>query len=487
MRAMRIKKLLSLLTAIVLAVCIFPCVAFAEADISSVDSTSNTAEEMHVIFDPFENLKEDDISTINYALDVFTENTDIFTCIAITDNIGEEKTPEAAKDYAEKLMTVYGGTKEHALLLFLNNDTGDDYIIGKGKGQYYSQTTDFTDELVETWKSSRDSSTYVECALIFVAVADGQKYDMEQWWETVSQNGGEIPTTEESPIENEFTDITASANPADNSNNSDNLKKSDSGADLTGEVISSPNGMAYIVDKNHHLTLDERNNLISQMEDYNDHTNLNMVISVCDDVGSDKSDSGVVDFADLMYEQYCGKNTDGILLLINNDTLYDYVSTSGAGINYYSDYRLEKIFDGIYDDLKDENYYYAASGFVSLAYHYFDAGKANNQTEILGSEFDPNTSIDVLLVAGFICLVIGIIIYIANANSYKLQRPNNSFYIVKGSMLFQQATDTFLGPITTRVYSPRSSSSGGGGGHSGHSSTHHSSSGGRHGGGGRHR
>ncbi len=468
---MRIKKLVSILTAIVLAVCIFPCTAFAEGDISSADSV---AEEMHVIFDPFEHLEEDDISTINYALDVFAENTDIFTCIAITDNIGEDQTKEAAQEYAKKLMTVYCGTKEHAILLLLNNVTGDDYIIGKGKGQYYSQSTDFTEELLETWKSSRDSGSFVECALIFIAVADGHKYTMEQWWENVSQNGGEIPTTEESSDENELADPV------------DNAQKSDSGADLTGEVISSPNGMAYIVDKNHHLTLDERNKLISQIEDYNDHTSLNMVISVCDDVGLDKSDEAVVDFADVMYEQYCGINTDGILLLINNDTLYDYISTSGAGINYYSDYRIDQILDGIHSDLKAEDFYSAASGFISLAYHYFDAGKANHQTEVLGSEFDPEASFEVILIAGFICLVVGIIVYIANANSYKLQRPNNSFYIVKGSMLFQQATDTFLGPITTRIYSPRSSGSGGGG-RSGHSSTHRSSGGGRHGGGGRHR
>ncbi|MCR4780564.1 MAG: hypothetical protein K5876_05650, partial [Ruminiclostridium sp.] len=62
-------------------------------------------------------------------------------------------------------------------------------------------------------------------------------------------------------------------------------------------------------------------------------------------------------------------------------------------------------------------------------------------------------------------------------------------YTLKDSLWFSQKTDTFVGNITSRIYSPRSSSSSGShsGGHSHHSSTHHSSGGGRHGGGGHHR
>ena len=87
-----------------------------------------------------------------------------------------------------------------------------------------------------------------------------------------------------------------------------------------------------------------------------------------------------------------------------------------------------------------------------------------------------------------IALIIGAIIYTSNKNKYRLQKPNTRDYMVNGSMLLNQSTDTYIGTVVNRVYSPRSSgSSGGGGGGSSHSSTHRSSGGGSHGGGGRHR
>lgn len=260
----------------------------------------------------------------------------------------------------------------------------------------------------------------------------------------------------------------------------------DPGTDLSGDMVVSANQKAYIVDESHYFTVKEREKLIVQAEEYTVKTGLNMVIAISDNVGSDKSDSGVVDYADLMYENLCGINTDGILFLINNDTKYDYISTSGSGINYYSDYRIERMMDNIYEYLPDGDYYRAASAFISSAKSYYDLGKANNQVEIAGAEFELSGFFNIFAIAIIIAVVIGLFISIGISNSYKLQKPGSEVYMVKGSKLFQQATDTYVDTITTRVYSPRSSGNSGGG-HSGHSSTHHSSGGGRHGGGGRHR
>lgn len=254
------------------------------------------------------------------------------------------------------------------------------------------------------------------------------------------------------------------------------------------DIISSDDGMAYILDDGAYFTHTERKLLMSQMQDYNKRTGLNIVIYACDDVGSDKSDYGVVDFADLTYEKYCGMNTDGILLLINNDTKYDYISTSGAGINYYSDYRIECILDNIYDYLVDKDFYMAASEFVSSCEYYFNQGKANHQIGVFNLEFEPEFFVETIFAHIFFALIVGLIVYLVNARAYKLQKVDGCVYISKNTLCFRRSTDTFLRTVTHRIYSPRSSGgSRSGSSHSSRSSTHRSSSGGRHGGGGRHR
>ena len=230
---------------------------------------------------------------------------------------------------------------------------------------------------------------------------------------------------------------------------------------------------------------DEREVLLSA-QTFADKTGFNVVILITDNVGYDKSDRGVIDYADVYYETLCGINTDGLLLLINNDTEYDYISTSGACINYYSDARIDSMFDWFFDDIKAGRYKQAALHFIDSADYYYRQGRANNQFELAGKEMDPS---EILVVGGVLfvfALSISCIIYSANKQKHMMQKPMNNWYVVKGSLLFSQATNTYVGTHTTRIYSPRSSGGGSHGG-GGRSSTHHSSGGGRHGGGGRHR
>lgn len=251
--------------------------------------------------------------------------------------------------------------------------------------------------------------------------------------------------------------------------------------------VSAAEYFGGVLDNGGYLTDEETRSIVEKAHNAAQEAQMNIVIYVCDNVGSDKSDRGVVDHADVTYEKLCGINTDGILFLINLDTKYDYISTSGVAINYFSDYRIDKMFDWFYSDLVKENYARAASGFIDSLLYYYHQGKANNQTEIGGKWIDPDEFFSMLFVAVIIALIIGAIIYSTNKNRYKLQRPNTREYMVNGSMLLNQSTDTYIGTVVNRVYSPRSSGSSGGGGGSSHSSTHRSSGGGSHGGGGRHR
>lgn len=252
-------------------------------------------------------------------------------------------------------------------------------------------------------------------------------------------------------------------------------------------VVFAENGHnAIVVDEFGYLSESDKKEILLSAQTFADESGFNVVILISDNVGYDKSDRGVIDYADVYYERLCGVNTDGILLLINNDTKFDWISTSGVCINYYSDERIDHMFDWFFNDIKAGRYKEAAMHFIDSADYYYRKGKANYQFEFAGREFDPEEILATFAFLLFFAFVIGLVIYAANNKKHMIQRPSNNWYVVKGSLLFSQATNTYLGTHTTRIYSPQNS--GGGGSHGGgHSSTHHSSGGGRHGGGGRHR
>lgn len=247
-----------------------------------------------------------------------------------------------------------------------------------------------------------------------------------------------------------------------------------------------------VVDNADIFTKSQESTLLTQAENVAAKTGLNIVVYTTEDVGADKSDDGVMDFADLRYEELCGMNTDGVLLLINNDTKFDWISTSGAGINYLSDYRIETIFNAMDRYYNKDDLYGASLCFVQKVETYCSQGKANNQQEFLGQEVDFDEAsasfFSVFMFAGFAGLIVGICTYAHYSRQYAISKPETANYTLKNSLIFTRKLDNFMGNITHRTYSPRSSGgSSHSGGHSHHSSTHHSSSGGRHGGGGHHR
>lgn len=242
----------------------------------------------------------------------------------------------------------------------------------------------------------------------------------------------------------------------------------------------------FIIDNWNHLSNTEIELLYQQAFDFSELSEMNVMLVISDDIGQPKTDAHTVEYADDLYDEYCGINTDGVLFLINNDTKYDYISTSGSAINYYSDYRIDTILDDTHDYLVGGDYYSAMRTFLNDIARYYRSGKANYQTEIFGMEADPVDFFSSFIIWGFIAAVIGLIIYMSNRKKYQLQKASANLYVNRNTFKLVQNTDTFLGVVTSRVYSPRNSGGSGGSG-GGHSSTHHSSGGGRHGGGGRHR
>lgn len=260
-------------------------------------------------------------------------------------------------------------------------------------------------------------------------------------------------------------------------------------------------GKAYILDRAGVITPSNEAEIEKEAVRIAQKTGFNIIVLTADDIGTPKTDAHTVEFADDTYEELCGINTDGILFLINCDTKYDYISTSGDCIEYFSDYRIDEIFDEIWDDMKAERFSQAAYGFIECVEYYYEEGRDNHDMHpdygVTAEPDDPLsrlTSIDpiemlhMLGVIAFLSLLIGTGIYSGNAKQFKVEKPGTRNYILDNSLVFDNKSDVFVGRVVNKTYSPRTRSSSGSSSRSGHhSSVHRSRSGGHHGGGGRHR
>lgn len=392
--------------------------------------------------------------------------------IISVDDAGLEENDESAKTYANAVYDDLCGLGTDGVLLLINNDSYYDYITTSGECVvlYNDERLSETLDKVCTHFSNDE---YYEGALQFL-VSLNDYYDADN----TKTDSGNI-------TDGEDNDDLIAENEKDKTN--DNV--------LFSYTTARGNFVEFYCDDPYAAVVDDADLFTETQESYigqyalqfADETGMNIIIATTEDIGSDKSDNAVINYADDMYDEICGINTDGVLFLINCDTKYDWISTSGKAINYYSDNRIEDIFDEIYDDLVDEDFYDAAIGFIDECGYYYDKGKANNQIGLGFIEFNPIAFFEIIISAGMFAVIAGIIIFAVNSSKYGMKRAETSKYVVRDSLYLEKNVNTSLGITVNRIYSPRSSSSGGSGGRSGRSSTHRSRSGGRHGGGGRRR
>lgn len=279
-------------------------------------------------------------------------------------------------------------------------------------------------------------------------------------------------------------------------------------------VIPSDNGISTLTLKNGYtamlhdiddsLTSDEELEVLGEMLNAVLELNFNIGIVITDDIGADKSDYGVMDFADVYYENYCRRDTNGILLLINNDNNYDWISTSGSCIDRFYG-KEDAIFDAFIDYIKDGNYSRACQSFIKEVRYY-----GNQSYDYYEDDYDDSSGIHfredgvsvhldsedfegfigLIIFCGFFALIAVSIFAGAINSSYKMKKNVTAAnYKLMNSLVFSQKTDTYLRTYTTRrtVSSSSSGSRSRSGSRSGGSRSHRSSGGGRHGGGGRRR
>lgn len=244
--------------------------------------------------------------------------------------------------------------------------------------------------------------------------------------------------------------------------------------------------IALLHDLDDSLTYDEEQELVSAIASTSKDTGYNIGVVITDDIGFNKSDYGVMDYADVYYEEYCGKNTDGILLLLNNDTKYDWISTSGDCIDiFYSD--IDIMFDNMWYYLDNGDFAGAINMFCNDVYRY--QNQDYDYDYEYSYEYDDDNGEDafVFIFIGLFFTVVSLLIFTVVINhSYKLKNINAAQYMLKNSLDFSICTDTYIRTYTTKTRISSSSSSGSRS-HSRSSRSHRSSGGGRHGGGGRRR
>lgn len=180
-----------------------------------------------------------------------------------------------------------------------------------------------------------------------------------------------------------------------------------------------------------------------------------------------------------------GVDFDGILFLLDMDNREAYISTSGSGIRYLTDERIERVLDRVFDSgLSDGDYFGAISAFIDATQSYLELGIPSNQYNQSEESKENKLSIFDILLALVGGTTTGGIFYGITKSRYKLRNPGNPFSYKNNSIVNiantkDELVDTF---VTHRVIpkpsNTKSSSSG-------RSSTHTSSSGRSHGGGGR--
>lgn len=212
---------------------------------------------------------------------------------------------------------------------------------------------------------------------------------------------------------------------------------------------------------------------------------------------------------DALFNPQADVDTDGVLLIINNSTKYDYISTSGMGQLYYyngaADNRVQYMFDSMRPYLESEDYVGAVGDYLENLDWFYETGIPKNAytyNESTGmyhyshkGELKEAKSLpfwfgkSMLMLVGLpigIGLLAALIAYFSISISYKRRIPlSPTNYISRKDTRFTVQQDMFLRKYVTKQHIDRDGGGGGGGGGGG--SSHSSSGGHSHGGGGSHR
>ena len=206
-------------------------------------------------------------------------------------------------------------------------------------------------------------------------------------------------------------------------------------------------------------------------------------------------DASQQDIADAFYEKGgFGLDSDqsGVLYYIDMYDRQEYISTTGAMIDYLTDERIELALDASNPNLRNGLYAAGAQAMLSKVTEFIKAGIPEGQYrydvvtgQMLTARHKVLTGTE-MLVGGGLCLLVGFIFIGWVKSRYKLKGSTYHYdYAMNADVDMKESRDDYLRTTVTRQRKAPPPSSGGGFGGSGGSGVHSSGGGVSHGGGGR--
>lgn len=239
------------------------------------------------------------------------------------------------------------------------------------------------------------------------------------------------------------------------------------------------------------LTEEEEKDLYDMATNYIEKYNMDMVL-----VTIDKNPYGVSDHYTQVYSQDfydyngfgIGTKKDGIIVLIDMDNRYPFITTTGEAQLVYDDERIENMHDEAYNYLSAGSYYDAFKAYIYRAEYYASKGIPESNKyycvdedgEYYKCKEEPKSvNWFITTISAILGSIIPVTLHIRKYRGIRLATNANAY--LKNSSITNNI-DQFLTTFTSRIR--RSSDSGSGGHGGGGSSISHGSSGMSHGGGG---
>ena len=231
-----------------------------------------------------------------------------------------------------------------------------------------------------------------------------------------------------------------------------------------------------IYDEANLLSEDEEASLMAQLEKYSSKYSADIAIVTTNDAGGMSSQAYADAYAEKIGQSMSGDEYLGILFLIDMDNRQIYMATQGQAMNYYDDYRINKVLDNCYSHITDGDYKGTCEAFLKGVRDYM--GQSTSKSARMDA-FD-------VLLRLLIAMAIGAVATFAMVfrRGGHVTTNSRTYFDASGSHL-DAKEDRFMNRTVTRRHIEKPKGGGGGHGGSGGDGIHTSSGGGTHGGGGR--
>lgn len=255
-------------------------------------------------------------------------------------------------------------------------------------------------------------------------------------------------------------------------------------------ALAAPDARVY--DRADLFTAAEEKQISAAITDFQKATGMDFVVLTNSDEQKEESQQQI---ADNFYDQGgfgLGTEKSGALFYIDMYNRQEYLSTTGAMIDYITDSRLDAVLDVGYTSLRKGDYAEAVLNALAKVQSYVKAGIPEGQYrydvvtgQVLTARHHALTGTE-MLVGALICLGIGLVFTVAVQARYKLKGSTYHYdYADNATVEITESRDDYLRTTVTRVPKGPPPGQGGGGFGGGGSGVHMGGGGVSHGGGGR--